>query len=54
MDSILVDKCLQLAARDYERRWGCASNNPNTESHIYIRWEMPKATPSGWLCSREN
>jgi hypothetical protein len=32
----LLDKCLQLAARDYERRWGCAPNYPNAECHIHI------------------
>jgi hypothetical protein len=32
----LLDKCLQLAARDYERRWGCAPNYPYAECYLHI------------------
>ena len=51
---LLGAKCLQLAARDYERRWGCAPNYLHDERQIYIRLNMPKFKRSGWLTSLEN
>ena len=54
IDCTMVDKCLQLAARDYERRWGCAPPLPNPEYHIYLRLEMPQANLCCWLNSMEN
>jgi len=54
IDRIMVDKRLQLAARDHERRWGCAPLLPNPEYHIYLRLEMPQANLCCWLNSREN
>lgn len=50
----IVNKSLHLAARDYEKRWGCAPHFPEQESHVYLAWEMPKAKLARWMNSMAN
>ena len=50
----IANKSLYLAARDYEKRWGCAPLFPEQENRIYLAWEMPKAKPARWMNSMAN
>ena len=53
-DRTLRGKWMQLAAKDYERRWGSAPIDYRDDNEIYIRWKMPNFRPSGWLTSKES